>query len=474
MKTIMKKHIIFIISILFAGLILSSCNDFLDYSSKSDLDKNKFWKTESDANAGVVAMYYSLSQAMANGCFDWGEIRGGNWAAYDRFGYGQDELINHAIPSTNTACYWTNLYQAVNRANLALKYIPGISMSPTTKNTYLGEAYAMRALCYFYIVRTWGNTPLFTTPVESFSAKDVFVSVTNKELILDLIQSDLLKAEELLPELSSSAVNKKRLTKPAVYALMMDVYAWRHQYDMVVKIMEEKVLLLNSSNWGLDTSIASNLSQTNFTKQWRGLWNEESISKEQIFTVHYYDLENGLNKAIDYFASGSQKVIISDDLRDSYATGDKRFLGSFDTTNSRHPFTKFWQEGTKLSGTGSVVSDVDLILYRYADLVLLYAEALNKEFRTNDAIAQLNSIRLRAGVSEAQVSDFVSDEELALAILHERRVELLGEGKYWFDLIRTGYVSSLGNCPDSRKWVFPIHRDHLLQNTKLDQNQGWN
>lgn len=466
----MKKYIIYSF---FIGILCGSCSDFLDYAPQSDIDKSKFWKTDDDANSGIIAVYYSFSQAMANGYFDWGEVRGGNWQGFDRYGYAQTELINHAIPSTNSACYWSNLYQTINRANLALKYIPDISMTPATKNTYLGEAYAMRALAYFYVIRTWGNAPLFTVPVESYSVDGVFVSVTDKEVILDLIQSDLQKAEELLPNPSTS-INKKRITKPAVYAIMMDICAWRHQYDMVIKIMEEKVLLLNSSHWGLDPSITSNLSQTDFTKYWRGIWNEESISKEQILTVYYNELENGLNKAIDYFASGSQKLILSDNLKNSYLSEDKRYLASFDLTTTRFSFCKFWQEGIKLAGTGAIVSDINLIMYRYADLVLLYAEALNKEFRTADAITQLNKIRTRAGLPEVAATDFVDADELALAILYERRIELLGEGKCWFDLLRIGYASSLGNCPDSRKWVFPIHRDHLLQNSKLNQNPGWN
>ena len=142
------------IAVIIAMLItttLTSCEDFLDQKPVSDLYTDIYWRSESDANIGLIAMYYSFSRAMASGFYDWGEMRGGNWQPNSRFGEPQRELIDHHVSNTNTACRWSELYQTINRANLAIKYIPNISMAPATKSRYLGEAYAVRALCYFRI-----------------------------------------------------------------------------------------------------------------------------------------------------------------------------------------------------------------------------------------------------------------------------------------------------------------------------------
>ena len=131
---------------------------------------------------------------------------------------------------------------------------------------------------------------------------------------------------------------------------------------------------------------------------------------------------------------------------------------------------KFWDDGTIFSGSGAVNSDVDLVLYRYADIILLYAEALNALGRTNDAITELNRTRTRAGNDPFFTEDFTDSEMLLDAILAERQKEFVGEGKRWFDIVRTNRWAQHSSLTDEAKIVFPIHRDHLNQNPELEQN----
>lgn len=112
-------------------------------------------------------------------------------------------------------------------------------------------------------------------------------------------------------------------------------------------------------------------------------------------------------------------------------------------------------------------SDNDLIMYRYSDLMLLYAEALNEVGRSDEAVAFVNKTRQRAGLDALPLT--LSKEQVADEVLKERHLELIGEGKYWFDLVRTG-KTELAGCPENRI-LFPIHRDHLDQNPNLVQNK---
>ena len=150
-----------------------SCN--LDFSPKSSLDGNSYWKSESDVASSVTSMYYSLSKAMSKGYYNWGELRGGNWTGNQPNGPDQYDIITNNIKSTNSAAKWTELYQTINRANLIITYGPDVSMMTSVKSGYLSESYAVRALAYFYIVRVWGDAPLFVEPVEEYSRKGLLL-----------------------------------------------------------------------------------------------------------------------------------------------------------------------------------------------------------------------------------------------------------------------------------------------------------
>ena len=133
---------------------------------------------------------------------------------------------------------------------------------------------------------------------------------------------------------------------------------------------------------------------------------------------------------------------------------------------------KFWPDNATF-GSGGVVSDGDLILYRMSDLVLLHAEALAATGQLENAVAQLNRIRVRAGLPEYSALQFMTPEELISAVLKERTIELIGEGKYWFDLVRTGHAGDVGGIEDVNKYLFPISKTHLDENDKLTQNPGY-
>lgn len=459
----------------FAGI---SCDSFLEREPVSSLSPQLFWKTNSDIESAKAAMYKSFADAMRGNYFRWGEIRSGIWEQCAHNGKSIEELINHHITDTNEADKWSDLYKTINKANLILKYVPEMTgnIDGVLKNNVIGEAYAMRALCYFYAIRVWGDVPLFQDAVEEFDIS-LMEERTDKEVILDCIQEDLQNAESTFA-VSDEVLDLCYITLPAVYAIQMDVYAWRHQYDKVIEVWETK--FNNLPNYYFSDFDSDSSADEEQIMKWRNIFVDNSTEHELVFVVKYdYATDATENETKNFFWHSGMQCLVTESTRLSFdQENDIRFLGTFrpyyeegsDELSSTTPYKleKFlgWEF---LVGTTNrdARSENDLIMYRYSDLMLLYAEALNQQGRGNDAIKLVNKTRKRAGLSDLSLG--LTKDQVAKEILSERHLELIGEGKYWFDLIRTGNTN-LAGCPENRI-LFPIHRDHLNQNPKLVQNK---
>lgn len=457
------------------GLILlvglSSC-ELLIQEPISDLTTDSFWKSQTDAEVGVAAIYSSMSTALSRGLWDWGELRGESFVPHEKEAYDQGELIFNNILNDNNATLWTGLYQVIGQANSALKYIPTITMTPALKNNLLAEAYTLRAWAYFYAVRVWGDVPLFIEPLEEIGPS-MYRARTDKDYILEnIILVDLEKAYLLVDRTS---VKRTRVNVATISAMLMDVNAWMHRYERVVTIMNERVMGLKVADWNLIATTPAK-----FKADWRGIFIEDPIlpvSREIIFKMAYEVFGNGINNAVSYFASSQPKVWLSPYVKNSLykANTDMRFgttqWENIDTQNTKLN-KKFWYDGTVFSGTKG--RDVDLVMYRYADIVLLYAEALAMTDNFGEAVFQLNKINTRAGNVAYYTADFLSQEELIDAILLERHREFLGEGKRWFDLVRCNRLNLLEERINviikPNQIYFPIHRDHINQNPLLEPN----
>ena len=475
----MKKSISLLLAALFA---LMSCSNPLNLEPVSDISGADFWKNASDVENGVAAVYYSLSKALGKGVYDWGELRGGNYYGNQPNGPDQWDIINNVIKSTNSAALWTNLYQTINRANLVLKYAPSAAMMPTAKSAFLSECYAIRAYCYFYIVRVWGDAPLFLDPVESYSPQEVFRERTAADVLLRQVISDLESAELYAQPITNASFKRSRINLMGIYAIMADVYAWMHEYDKVLSVTDKIDVLApetsSSAYWKL-LQLSQSASQDMFTENWKAIFAKvetgtdlSAISKERIFYLHYDELENGINGNTAYFCNGVSKANPTEKLLSSFEPGDKRYSATFTTSTPKRIAMKFWPKGATF-GTGGVVSDGDIVLYRMSDITLLKAEAYAAIGKFGNAVEELNKIRTRSGLPARVEADFLTAEDLILAILQERTVEFVGEGKYWFDLVRTGHASDIGGVEDPQKWLFPISKTHLDENKKLTQNPGY-
>ena len=472
----MKRYI----KIVFCMIIVSvSASCSLDFNPKSSLTAGSYWKSETDVEGSVTAMYYSLSKSLSKGYYDWGELRGGNWTGNQPNGPDQYDIITNNIKSTNSAALWTNLYQTINRANLIIKYAPSVSMMPSAKCGYLAESYAIRALAYFYVVRVWGDAPLSLEPVEEYLVETVFKERTSSDVLLNQIVSDLEAAEMYAQPITGKTFSRSRVNIMAIYAMMADVYAWMHDYGKVIEVVEKINSLIKSKPYWKLLTLSSGASQATFSTQWRAIFSKfdrnqtfDKLNEERIFYLSYNELENGTNGNTSYFCTGVAKAMPSEQLLSLYEPDDYRYAATYSTGSTKRLTLKFWPDNATF-GSGGVVSDSDLILYRMSDIVLLHAEALAASGQLEMAVAELNKIRVRAGLGEYTTQQFLTPDELISAILKERTIELIGEGKYWFDLLRTGHAGDIGGVDDPNKYLFPISKTHLDENDKLRQNDGY-
>ncbi len=456
------KKITYFISACLVLALLSSCEGFLNREPISTLSSNLFWKTSSDVESARAAMYSSLATTMSQKFIDWGEVRGGGFDGYASNPAPMVELMSHDIPDNSGSLVWTDLYKTINTANLIIKHvpeIPGVSAAPT-----IGEAYLMRAICYFYAVRVWGDVPYFGEAVESYDSETCLRERMDKNLVLANIIDDIETAQGLLP-VPSSSVSRIHLNLAAAYAAEMDVYAWKHEYSKVIEIFENKVLKLPSAAFAFKDFKATEVSDEWIT-EWRKIVWDDFSDKEVIFAIYYDQLTDGTqNKFRNHFGYSGEWLIATEETLAMFEEGDIRKEGTFHIGDTYSYIEKFRALGIN---PNEGYSDQDLIMYRYSYLMLLYAEALANSNRVPDAIAQVNKIRARAGIPALDKN--ISEKDAKLAILKECRLEMFGEGKYWFDVVRTGHNNDIAGCPDSRV-LFPIFIDHILQNPKLVQNQ---
>ncbi len=456
MKTI-KLIIILIISSL-----VVSCSDLLDKSPISSFSADGFYKTTSDAQTGVYGIYDAAQTAFKLNFAYWGEGRADN-VKTAQSGEGLALMQNNLDASIGSA-YWGDLYNVINRANYAIKYIPNVyKEGDVTGNQLIAEAKALRALAYFYLARVWGDVPVITEPYLSID-QNIFVSKTDKESVLNLVEDDLKFAAQNCKDKFGDNRDRIMFTKGSANALLTHVYMWRHKYDDALTTSK---LVLDNTLYSLVTTM----------DDWGKIFTT-GYSKESIFEVAYSDKETNSLRVL--YAIGSYAIYTpSEKFKASYETGDKRIDYVYNTTLA-DPKAIWKYLGKGISDEVATASKQDIVLIRLADIMLLRAEALTKKGgaqNITDALILLNKIRTRAGLTayNTEADAIAAYGDLESAILHERSIELCFEGHRWFDLVRTGKAIStmkpLNGLSDEKNLVWPISTTSLQKNPNLLQNE---
>ncbi len=445
-------------------LQVTACTDLLEKDPVSSFSASGFYKTTADAQAGVYGIYDAAQSVFRlNFCY-WGEGRADNVQTAQS---GESLVLSsNNLTATASSADWTNLYTMVSRANYAIKYIPNVYEEDNVAGRQLiGQARALRALAYFYLVRVWGDVPFITEPYTS-GDQDIFIGKTDKEIILDQVEADLKYAAENCVEKYNSNNDRIMFTRGGANGLLTQVYMWRHKYAEAV----------TTSSLVMANPLYSLVAIADWGKMF-----SESFAKESIFEVGYNDTEtNGLRTL---YAVGSYAIYTpSEKWKASIEAGDLRRDFVYDIVPA-DPKAIWKYLGMGVSDEVSTPAKQDIILIRLADIMLLRAEALNQiggAANKAEALSLLNTIRTRAGIpafdTEADAVAMYGD--LESAILQERSVELCYEGHRWFDLVRTGKaISTMGpinGLSNEDNLVWPIHQNSLNKNPNLTQNSFYN
>lgn len=448
---------------------MTSCGDsFFDLEPASSVTIDKVYKTASDYNVAVIGCYAKL-QSQVNFYTECCEYRSDNLSLGAPTAGTQDRYdIDHFTekPSNGIlSSYWANFNNNVYRCNLLLDQIDGANFAENLKKQYKGEAMFIRALNYFNMYRIWGGVPATKHVVSA--AEALKVARYSDEQMFDLIAGDLKEIVDnnYLPETYSSA-DMGRATSGAAKALLGKVYLTFHKWTEAKDILSQLI-----GKYQLVSPIAQVFDVDN------------KNNNEIIFAVHFNKEIEGEGHCYWYnLTNASDDTNQTSSLLNTFPTGDTRkdLITYVQVEKNVRLMNKFYD--TK-SSTFKTVGN-DQILLRYADVLLMYAEALNEiQYDASEgslALKYLNAVRQRAGISNLTVKQLPTQEKFRKGILVERQREFPYEGQRWFDLVRMGFAKSVmaenGVEIKDYQLLFPIPQQEIEKvgdKSILWQNPGY-
>ena len=481
--------------LLLASASFSSCKKFLEEDPKSNVTVANFYQTEGDAISAVNSIYAYLNSTSTGSTA--GVYHSTFWVTQ---GLASDEMLNNQLAAPqydqlatfthtpqNSALeeVWAMHYKTITIANIAINRIPAINMNAALKARLIGEAKFLRGLMYFNLVRMFGDIPLIVeenaplTPAQA-TAEQVYAQVV----------TDLSEAAAVLPLSYAAGNGRGRATQGAANAILAKVY-------------------LTLKDWNNASIFAKKVIDSNQYELWEDFADVFKLSsragKEAIFSVGFGDaggaiifwevgqflvrlLPTQLSEEGVINAQGWQ--IPTQHLYNDYEADDRRrevtFIteinGPNGTTTIRPYIQKYWDRVAEPKGNES---SNDFPVIRYADVLLIYAEANNELGNTSIAHEYINKVRKRARFNGTTyvnaVPDYVglSKEQMRDAIIKERRLEFVAEGQRWFDLARTNTLETKvpqakpGVTPAAKHYRFPIPQREIDLNPNLEQNDGY-
>lgn len=489
------KTRIFLLFLVPALLTLGACSDSLLVEPTSEITVNSFWNGPDDAVGGLYGMYTRFRDQAAYNLYYWGGARSDELSYGQQASEGRERYFLNTLDATAAGPDWLRLYTVVHDANLIIKYVPGIEFTTEQqKNDILAQAHAMRAYVYFIMARTWGGVPIVTEPTEGYSPETTFRPRGSVEEVFDLIKSDIETALSLFPT-NDFPAGRNIWSRPAVNALKGDVYLWTGKVlgggEPDLQTALEALQTVQTGDVGLLDDFDSVFRYAN-----KG-------NREIIMAIHFADLESGQNFGADmYFrddqipvnateysrellglGGGLNRWAPSEIMRERYDPRDQRKAGTIVElyTTETGDSTFYGSAVLKFRGfveTGSRRFMDDIILYRYADVLLMIAEAKNA--LGQDPSEEINAVRQRAygDAFEEHVFTNGGREANDEAILEERALELAYEGKRWWDLVRFDrafeLVPSLNGRESERYLLYwPISQTTISLNNQIEQNPGY-
>ena len=474
-------------------LTLTACEeDFIGRDPVYSIDSENYFNTPADYDNALIAAYDLLQPTYLNVLM--GEIASDNTlaggeSANDVIGFQQVDDMIHTPVNDQIDDLWDWMFAGVNRATFLLEFQDNLDFEG--KQQILAEARFLRAYYNFELVKWFGPVPI--KPEARFALGDE-TSLPRAPVseVYALIESDLMAA---IPDLAVTAPQVGRVSKGAAQALLGKAYLYQEQYQEAATVLQE---VINSGNYSLPTDYAGIFEQSG------------ENGAGSVFEVQYTDAEGagfgclqcsegniavGFNGIRNYtgpvFDGGYSFNVPTQDAYDAYEAGDARRdvaildieawaaeTGASYGTGYEHTgyFNRKYlaRKGDSNIGDQNLTNPNNYRAIRYADVLLMAAEALNATGNDAQAREYLNLVRRRAfGDEDHDIS--ASGNALRDFILRERRLELVGEGHRFFDLVRTGRAAAeIDDFTAGKNELFPVPFEEIqFSNGNWTQNPGY-
>ena len=476
----MKKYFLIVTVII---LSFSSCSEFLTLQPEYLINENNYYNTANDFETALIGNYSEL-QRLHNFLLYLLDLTTDNaniqWTSPTTSESECDEMnITPTNGFLNTV--WRSCFSTVSRCNNILSRIEDVDFEESLKEQYKGEVLFLRAYCYFYMVRFFGDLPIvevaFRSPDE---IADFDMTKQPVSDVYQLIIDDLDASAELLDGVTG--LSKSRASAGAAKTLLGKVYLTRKEYALASTVLKEVIDMdysLEADYGVLFTNGNDELSESIFEIKYLSGNIDEGNSFSSIFMPPLFNMA-----MFPGDMQGSGRITPTGNMRDAYETdgvrralsvGDSVLLKDETWENHLHGL-KFVDFTTGLPGDGGI----NFTSLRFADVLLMYSEALIETDNSTEAHTYINLVRDRAGLADLSG---LSKSDFAIALENERRVEFLHEGHRWFDLIRTGRAQTVINkyfediglsfSLDDHELLMPIPQAEIDIDPNLKQNPGY-
>ena len=516
-------------ALLTAALLLTACNDFLGILPLNEIVLENYWTNEDDVNATVAACYSAIAtNDFVKLAFVWGEFRSDNIVRGLGTSNEEIEILEGNLQPSHSVTRWATYYNVINLCNTVLYYAPAVLDRDPDFNesewlALRSDVLALRALCYFYLVRTFRDIPLVLQPTIDDNASYQQAAARPEE-VLDQIVADLTEAEQYaVKEYSRVQYNHGRITRTAVQAILADVYLWREDYDACIrwcdKVIAAKIEEAEEEEMRYDGRypLVGNRKENSAAETHEAYNDIFGIgdSFESIFEIHFTENQQYNDIIPGYFGSVNSNIgavsaaaFICDGAlqgNELFSRNDLRAIENFNAkSTSFYPIRKYVVSmyDNQDRETYRSLNLSNWIVYRLTDVMLMEAEALverddDSQGDRRRAFDIVSAVYNRANIGQSAkdtlaFGTYDSKLKMESLVLEERHRELMFEGKRWFDLVRkarregsNGAMLDLAKrkytYPDAvkSKWIkpdmlyFPINEDELKVNLLLHQNPGY-
>lgn len=462
----------YIAGILLSVLTLTSCSDWLNLEPEDGVIRQEFWKTKEHVKSAVIGCYMSAQTGVVESMFLWGELRADMIENGTSVNNNFSEVMDGEISAANSVVDWADFYNVINNCNTVLEFAPGVreidgTFTERQLNEYKAEVLTLRALMYFYLVRSFRDVPFITEAYIS-DDQDLYVGKTSGAIILDSLVADLQYAAVNAPSAyATNAENKSRITRWTARALLADIYLWQENYTACNNVLNE---IIGSNRYSLmpveqtkeyvvDGGVLIDSITIPSESDAERIFVETYVrgaSPESIFEFPFTSIKN--NPFYSLMGPQVNQLRPKLDVVDEGIFPLPVYMAYPEASDIRGSGFSYragviWKYvGTSRTGAARAATEYTApwLVYKYSDVLLMKAEALTQiglatsgevvSSYYRQALELLQQVRKARNAVET--SDYKFDIEnldgktLEKAILDERAREFAYEGKRWYDVLR--------------------------------------